>query len=104
MMELPEAVVIAEQINGILKGKKIARVTANHSPHKFAWFFGDPEIYDDLLAGETVEQAAPYGGMVEITAGGAKIVFSEGINLRILPGKNCRQSTNCTWNLPAGLP
>lgn len=82
MMELPEAVVMTEQINATLKGKKIARVTANHSPHKFAWFFGDPEIYDDLLAGETVEQAAPYGGMVEITAGGAKIVFSEGINLR----------------------
>ena len=82
MMELPEAVVMAEQINETFKGKEIVRVTANRSPHKFAWFFENPDIYHDLLAGETVEQAAPYGGMVEITAGGARIVFGEGVNLR----------------------
>lgn len=82
MIELPEAMVMAKQINETLKGRQIMRVIANRSPHKFAWFFDDPQNYHDILAGETIEKAALYGGMVEITAGDAKIVLTDGVNLR----------------------
>ncbi len=49
MFELPEAVVLAGQINQALKGKRILKATANHSPHKFAWFTGDPAEYNQKL-------------------------------------------------------
>jgi len=69
MIELPEATTIAEQVCTALTGKRIESVTANHSPHKFAWFYGDPGEYDNLLKGQTVENAIPCGGLVEIWAG-----------------------------------
>jgi formamidopyrimidine-DNA glycosylase len=82
MLELPEAIVIAEQVGTALSGKRIKSVTANQSPHKFAWFYGDPGNYNSLLSGNTIESAVPWGGMVEIWAGPAWIVVGEGANLR----------------------
>ena len=35
MIELPEAIVLAKQINQTLKGREIKRAIANYSPHKF---------------------------------------------------------------------
>ncbi len=87
MLELPEAVVIAEQIKSELRGKKIVSVDANRSPHKFAWFHGDPDGYPDLLNGREIETAASYGGLVEVTAGQVRIVFGDGVNIRYLPAK-----------------
>ena len=55
MIELPEAAVIARQVNQALVGKQVARATANQSPHKFAWYTGDPALYHSLLAGKTIE-------------------------------------------------
>lgn len=43
MIEIPEAMVLSEQINEIIAGKQIRNVTTSHSPHKFAWFCGNPE-------------------------------------------------------------
>lgn len=82
MLELPEAAVVSEQINQELKGKRIMNVNTNHSPHKFAFFNGDPQGYHGLLAEKTIEKAAAYGGMVEIAAGDARIVLGDGVNLR----------------------
>jgi len=47
MIELPEAVVIAQQITETLGGKRIAHAVANASPHKFAWYTGDPATYNE---------------------------------------------------------
>jgi formamidopyrimidine-DNA glycosylase len=82
MLELPEAMVVVEQINQTLKGKRIMNVNANQFPHKFAWFNGDPQNYHNLLTNKIIEKAAAYGGMVEITAGDAKILLGDGVNLR----------------------
>jgi hypothetical protein len=46
MIELPEAEVLAQQISATLTGKHIQKATANQSPHKFAWYSGDPAEYD----------------------------------------------------------
>ena len=85
MIELPEATTIAEQVCTALTGKRIESVTANHSPHKFAWFYGDPGEYDNLLKGQTVENAIPCGGLVEIWAGARRILFGDSVNLRYHP-------------------
>ena len=82
MIEIPEAAVLVEQINKTLVGKVIHSVIANHSPHKFAGFAGDPADYEALLAGTVVEQAVTYGSMVEIQVEHARIMFHEGIILR----------------------
>jgi formamidopyrimidine-DNA glycosylase len=82
MIELPEAAVLAKQINETVVGKKIINVTAAQTPHKLAWYFGDPQEYKSLLAGRVISGATSYGGQVEISAGKAKLLFSDGVNLR----------------------
>ena len=87
MVELPEAAVLARQSNAILHGKRIRTVIAAGSPHKFAWYFGDPREYAGLLTGAIIGEAESYGGQVRIAAGDARMVFSDGVNLRYLaPG------------------
>ncbi|MHB0856262.1 MAG: endonuclease VIII [Anaerolineae bacterium] len=82
MIEIPEAYALSKQISQSLAGKRIAHVEAAHSPHKFAWFFDDPQAYDDRLRGRTLGEAQPVAGMVEIAAGDAQIVFCDGVRLR----------------------
>ena len=50
MLELPDAAVIAAQINKTMIGKEIETVTAAFSPNKFAWYNGEPEKYNSQLA------------------------------------------------------
>ena len=85
VLELPEAIVIAEQVGTALGGKRIKSVTANQSPHKFAWFYGDPGDYNSLLSGNAIESAVPWGGMVEIWAGPERILLGDGVSLRYFP-------------------
>jgi formamidopyrimidine-DNA glycosylase len=72
---------LAKQIKETINGKKIKNVIAAHSPHKLAWYFGDPQKYRELLNGKTISGAVSWGGQVEISAGDAKILFSDGVNL-----------------------
>jgi len=82
MIELPEATVLAKQIGKIATGKKIKKVTAAKSPHKFAWYYGDPKEYHGLLVGKAIGTAASYGGLVEISVSNATLLFGDGVNLR----------------------
>ncbi|HHX43616.1 MAG TPA: endonuclease VIII [Chloroflexi bacterium] len=69
MIELPEATVIARQIATTLTGKRIASAVANQSPHKFAWYTGDPAEYNQRLAGKTIGTACALAGSIEVEAG-----------------------------------
>lgn len=82
MMELPEALTIAQQINETIKGKRILNVTAAHTPHKFAWYFGDPSSYHDLLTGKAIGKATGFGSMVESQVDDAVILVNEGAGIR----------------------
>jgi len=62
MVELPEAYVLAEQINKNLVGKTILNVTANAHPHAFAWFTGAPEAYQEKLSGRRIASSNPGTG------------------------------------------
>ena len=81
MIEIPEAITLASQVNTAVKGKVITAVEAAHSPHKFAWFQGDPAGYPRLLIGKSVAGARSVGGLVEISADDIRIVLSDGANL-----------------------
>lgn len=76
MIELPEAAVLAGQINQTLVGKRILQAIANQSPHKFAWYTGDPARYNDRLAGRVIRGAKAFGGHVEIRTNGMILVIS----------------------------
>jgi len=82
MMELPEALTIAGQINKTIRGKRISGVTVSHTPHKLAWYYGEPRKYPDLLIGKTIGRAEAHGSLVEIEAGNANILFGEGVGIR----------------------
>lgn len=69
MIELPEAVNLARQLTETLKGKKIARVVAGLSTHKFAFYYGDPKSYDALLRGKIIDKAIANGDFMTVQAG-----------------------------------
>ena len=85
MLEIPEATVLAGQVNDILAGKRIAGVIIAHSPHKFAWYSGESEDYQRLLLGQTIDGAVVRGGLVEIKAGRTRLLFGDGVNPRFHP-------------------
>jgi formamidopyrimidine-DNA glycosylase len=85
MLEIPEAAVIARQLNETVKGKKIVGAEAAHSLHKLTWYHGDPKAYPELLKGKTISEAYPLGGTLEMRAEDAFIVVSEGANPTFLP-------------------
>lgn len=81
MLEIPEAFVLAQQLNKTVSGKLITKVVADSTPHKMAFYYQDPQAYPDLLTGEMIDRAVAYGGLVEIRAGKKIILFGDGIRL-----------------------
>jgi formamidopyrimidine-DNA glycosylase len=82
MYELPEAAVVAGQIGETCTGKIIQNVTAGYTPHKLAWYYGEPQGFEALLEGRRMGEARSVGGFVEIQADGATILLGEGVNIR----------------------
>lgn len=66
MIEIPESIVIARQLNETVKGKKIVKVQAAHTPHSFAWYTGEPSEYAQIMEGKTIGTATGIGSMIEI--------------------------------------
>ena len=93
MIELPEALAIARQMNDELNGKWIESSIYMDSPHKFA--FGEhygrkshtPEEYQDILNGKTIGQVTADGSwllvplepgyMLKLGEGGERILFHQ---------------------------
>lgn len=83
MIELPEALTLARQMTGTFTGRTIVAAEANHSPHKFAFYTGDPATYGARLAGRTVEGAKATGPYVELSLDdGMTLLLREGVNAR----------------------
>ena len=82
MIELPEALNLTGQINDTIHGKRVASVIAIQTPHKLAWYYGEPQKYSDLLAGRTIGKASAYGGLVEIKTENANILLGDGAGIR----------------------
>lgn len=67
MIELPESHVLARQLSEVVKGRRVATAEAGHSPHRFAWYSGNPAEYRDRLAGKVVTGANVSSGHVRLT-------------------------------------
>jgi len=84
MIELPEAYTLADQLSQAFVGKTIVSAAANTSPHGFAWYSGDPALYNEKLAGRKVTETAAYGGRPEMRAEGMIVSFFDGVRGRYL--------------------
>jgi formamidopyrimidine-DNA glycosylase len=96
MIELPEAIVIARQMDAMLRGRRIISGDRGNSPHKFAFSSGTSEEYTAIFAGQTVGGTTSHGMSIltEIGAdytlvlgcGGERILFHT--DERSLPKKH----------------
>lgn len=82
MIELPEAINIANQLNKTIKGKLINGVTSGQTPHKLVWYYGDKSEYSSLLMAKPIGIAHARGALVEIEVEKARILFGDGVNVR----------------------
>ena len=85
MIEIPESRSLAKQLNETIVGNTILSAAANTSPHKFAWYTGDPADYNERLSGKKIAGAEAHGGMCEIHLNdGMRIIFCDGTTVRYL--------------------
>jgi formamidopyrimidine-DNA glycosylase len=82
MIEIHEPALLANPLTPLPVGKEIHTINAAASPHKFVWYYGQPEDYSELAKGKVLIMARAFGGMVECSADDIRLLFSEGINLR----------------------
>lgn len=61
MIELPELIVLKQQIQKTLKGKKISQGNLGNSPHKFVWYNRTHDEFAKLTAGKTIGEPSVKG-------------------------------------------
>ena len=64
MIEHPEALTFARQLNETLRGKSIASAIRGNSPHKFAFYRLAAEEFAGALAGRTIGESVATGSLV----------------------------------------
>lgn len=83
MIELPESNTLAKQFQQTLIGKTVLSAVTNASPHKFAWFSGEPIYYNERMSGKKITGAEAHGGMAELHfEDGMRLIFCDGTNVR----------------------
>lgn len=82
MLEHPECHVIADQMNQTIRGKTVRNVYAGLSPHKFAFFTGDPALYHGFISGKMIGPTRAIGPMMETEIGDYRLLMGDGVNVR----------------------
>lgn len=82
MLEIPESLTLAKQLNDTMKGKRVVEAEAAHTPHSFAWYAGDPARYAEIMEGCVVGESTSIGSMVEMRLGEYSFVVGDGTNVR----------------------
>lgn len=96
MIELPEAVTIARQMNQELQGKRIESAVRGNSPHKFAFYTCTTEEYATVLQDKSVGEVTEHGSLIlaslepdhvlVLGGGGERILFHQ--SEKTLPNKH----------------
>ncbi len=87
MLEIPESLTLARQLNETIKGKRIVVVETEHTKHGFAWYEGDPKEYDGKMSGKVVGNTFGIGSMVEMELDEYHFVVGDGVNVRYFPAE-----------------
>ncbi len=84
MIELPEATIIARQINRQITGRRVKIGNRGNTPHKWAFVTGSPEEYARILPGKIVAGAAADGSHVAVMLDPGYVLVLGGGGERIL--------------------
>lgn len=88
MLELPEVLSRAKELNAVLAGKTVSNVLPPSSPHKFCWFTTPLDECAAELNGHAFQSAEGFGIYLEMDFGGVCLCINDGVNLRLLaPGE-----------------
>ena len=88
MIEIPESLTIAKQLNATVKGKRIIEVETERSQHTFAWYSGKPDFYSNVMTGRIIDESIGIGSMIEVTMDEYSFVVGDGTNIRYFePGE-----------------
>ena len=90
MLELPEVLARARELNEALAGKAVAEALPPSAHHKFCWFSLPPEEYAARLKGRGFDGAEGFGIFVEMNFGGERLCVNDGVTLRLLPPEEKR--------------
>lgn len=83
MLEIPESKTVSRQASETLVGRRITEVVTATSPHKFAFYSGDPARYAKLLIGREVKSTDGHGMFVDLYCDGeVNITIGDGTNMR----------------------
>lgn len=85
MIELPEALTLAAQLNDTVRGKTVAAVYPPTRASRFCWYAGDPAGYNEALKGNAAMAAEGFGIFAELAFdNGLKLCLNDGVNPRLI--------------------
>jgi formamidopyrimidine-DNA glycosylase len=84
MIEMPEAVTIAQQMQATLTGKTIQHFSRGVLMHKFLWLSKSAEEYNAILSSSKVTGASSYGRSIFLNLGAASLLWFGELGGRIL--------------------
>ncbi len=84
MIEMPEAMTIARQMDETLTGKTFQHFGRGELTHKFLWLNKPAEEYDAFLAGKQVTSARSYGRSIYLYVGETHLLCFAELGGRIL--------------------
>ncbi len=84
MIEMPEAMTIARQMDETLTGKTFQHFTRGPLTHKFLWLTKSAEEYDAILAGKQITGASSYGRSILLYVGQDHLILFADLGGRIL--------------------
>ena len=85
MLEQPEAITLAKQLNENVTGRSVVKVCPPTKPHKFCWYNGEPDTYDKAVSDCKITGADGFGIFVELSFdNGMKLCINDGVNLRLI--------------------
>jgi len=100
MIEMPEATVIAGQMNALLSGKTISRFYRGPLTHKFLWLNRPDEEYAAILPGKQVTGASSYGRSIYLHLGDYILWWGDtgGSLLYHAPGEDLPKKYHLGWD------
>jgi formamidopyrimidine-DNA glycosylase len=105
MIEMPEAVTLASQMNTALAGKTIARFARGPLVHKFLWLNRPEEEYQAISSGRTITGASSFGRSVYLHLGQQALIWWGDFGGRILyhpPDQPLPSKFHLVWDFSDG--
>jgi formamidopyrimidine-DNA glycosylase len=105
MIEMPEAVTIARQMQETLPGRTIQHFARGPLVHKFLWLSKSAEEYDAFLSGRQITGASSYGRSIYLYVGETYLQWFGELGGRILhhqPGQPLPAKYHLRWDFTDG--